>query len=322
MKTFVLAITTYNRIAFLKACISSWNKTKSSKVKWVLIIADDGSTDGTLEFLNSLKITNVQITIIKNQRLGVHQQVNTILKAIEKFEYDFGFKIDDDITFLREGWDFLYYNQAINTGCHHLVFCEKKWEEKLQLSNPLIKNKLVGNSTLLNIQGCFYTFSKEMINKIGYFDIENFGFRGMGHIDFTARACRSGYNQINHPFDIIDSNLYLTAFNKNYTGALNKTWVDTYDNYYRKIKEEIIANNNRIYIPFQEIDENIYEKFLTKVIQALDDLLKESEKSRIEDKKWFENEKDKIEKWHLSQYNYLPKWYLKAGKLFKLFKAK
>ena len=44
---FTLAITTFNRLNYLKACLDSWIQTRSIDVDWTLIIADDGSDDGT-----------------------------------------------------------------------------------------------------------------------------------------------------------------------------------------------------------------------------------------------------------------------------------
>ena len=105
MKNFVIAITTYNRVEYLKKCIHTWVETKNNNVSWVLVVADDGSTDGTLDYLSSLNIENTTIVILQNNRLGVHQQMNTILSSLENTEYDFCFKVDDDITFLKPGWD-------------------------------------------------------------------------------------------------------------------------------------------------------------------------------------------------------------------------
>ena len=52
------------------------------------------------------------------------------------------FKIDDDITFLKSEWDLLYYNQAIKTGYHHLIFCEHPHVYTLGKSGDL-KNLLI-----------------------------------------------------------------------------------------------------------------------------------------------------------------------------------
>ena len=59
-------ITTFNRIDFLKKTINSWFKTINKNNNWTLIIADDNSTDGTLEYLQQLKLNNIKILIIKN----------------------------------------------------------------------------------------------------------------------------------------------------------------------------------------------------------------------------------------------------------------
>jgi glycosyltransferase involved in cell wall biosynthesis len=322
MKTFVLAITTYNRLDFLTSCISSWDKTKSTDVKWELVIADDGSNDGTINYIKNLNIQDCQITLIKNNRLGIHQQMNTILKTIEKIDFDFCFKIDDDITFLKPGWDFLYYNQAIKTGYHHLIFCERKWEQNQHFKTPVTNNQLKSYTSLINTHGFFYTLTKETIKKIGYFDVNNFGFRGMGHIDYTARACRSGYNAINNPYDVVGSEEYITAYNEQYSGAINKTWINAYDEYYRLEKETIIKDENRIFIPYKELNYNIYDTFTANILKALSQKIKAYEEKEKKGQDWYKSEKLKIENWYNNQYSHLPNWYLKIGKIFKYLKKR
>jgi len=53
----VLAVTTWNRLDFLQSFLKSFFDTRSLRYDWVLIVADDGSTDGTIEYLENLRIT-------------------------------------------------------------------------------------------------------------------------------------------------------------------------------------------------------------------------------------------------------------------------
>ena len=96
----ILAITTFNRLHFLKVLINSFKKNATDS-NWKIIIADDGSTDGTIEYIESLKIPDVSITLIKNKRNGVHYQFNTIIRKLEELDFDYCFKCDDDIEFLK-----------------------------------------------------------------------------------------------------------------------------------------------------------------------------------------------------------------------------
>jgi len=318
--TFVLAITTFNRLKYLKKCIDSWSNSKSNEVIWTVIIADDGSTDGTLEYLEVLKIEDVKIHILKNNRIGVHQQMNTLLDFLEGIDYDFCFKVDDDIAFLKSGWDELYYQVAMETGNHHLVFCDENWCSEQFLATPVVSNQLRGSVPVLHAHGFFYTLTPQVLEKVGFMDVDSFGFRGMGHVDFTMRCARAGFSNEDTPWDVLNSNTYISATKQEYKSVLPATPVHVYDACNRIRKENEILQTDRIFIPSQPIDTNLYAKFKAELITALSDKVINFELEKKEVVDWYENEIEKINDWHENQYNYLPKWFLFIGKGFKIFK--
>lgn len=322
MKHFILAITTYNRIEYLKECLDSWNNTRSKAVTWKLVVADDGSNDGTLEFLDQLQFENCEVMILKNTRLGVHQQMNTVLKYLEQIEFDFCFKADDDVCFLKSGWDHLYHETAISSGNDHLVFCDENWSKEQFLDKPIIEKRkeLIGRVPMMHAHGFFYTLTPRLIEKVGYMDVQSFGFRGMGHVDFTNRCARAGFTNENTPWDVVDSNTYISATKTEYQSVLPNSTTSVYDSYNRDKKEKIILQRNRIYVKNQDVDFNLFSKFKEELITALSNKVTHFDNEKQELVSWYKTEIKKITKWHLSQYKHLPKWYLKLGKLFKLIK--
>lgn len=209
-KNIHIGVTTFNRIDYLKKFISTWENTKSLLINWTLIIADDGSNDGTIEFLKNKKKQNLDynLQIILNKRVGVHQQTNTILNFSNNNLFDFAFKADDDIFFLKPGWDIKYINMSIKHKLDHLVYFSSKWKK------PLFKiekdGDLIAQTDALSCLGCFWTYTPSVIRKIGFFDVKEFGRRGNGHIDYTVRACRSGFNSLEYLYDISGSENFIS----------------------------------------------------------------------------------------------------------------
>ena len=317
MKKFILAITTYNRKNYLKSCVESWLKTRSQDYNWSIIIADDGSKDDTLLYLKNLNIENTSIKIIENNRIGVHQQMNTILEKLETTLFDFCFKIDDDICFLKPGWDKLYFTTAINSNCNHLVFCDTSWDREQQLKNPVIKKYLIGRTSVSNVQGCFFTLTPQILKKVGYVDVSSFGYRGMGHVDYTFRCAKAGFTSDKTPWDIKESNTYITASKKEYKGVFSTTEITAYDSYNRKVKEKAINRNNRIYISKQKVDSQLFVKFKDDLIEATIAKLDRFEKERKQEIDWYKTEIEKITNWYESRFDHLPNWLIKVGNLFK-----
>ena len=101
-KKIVLGITTYNRCDYLQACLESFLQTRNTDHEWVVIVADDGSTDDTLEYLENLNFPH-EIHIIKNNRRYAGGQTNTIFELSQKISFDIGFKVDDDLVFKKKG---------------------------------------------------------------------------------------------------------------------------------------------------------------------------------------------------------------------------
>lgn len=205
--TFLLAITTFNRVEYLKKLIDSFLITAGNH-KYIVAINDDGSKDGSREYLKSLQNTkNIKWEIFYSNNKGSYFCANTLFNFALSQEFDLGFSLDDDLFFIRKGWDELYYNAYKKSGHSHLSHYSIGWSGERK--TPIINGSLQSFTTALNSQGAFYTFTKDLLKEIGYLDTKSFGKRGEGHRDWSLRACRVGANNDLTFWDAKDSKKYI-----------------------------------------------------------------------------------------------------------------
>lgn len=203
----VLGVTTFNRRQYIERFLESFMRTRSQRFRWTLIIADDGSTDRTVEYCRSIDGNrDVSIHVIENRGVGVAGQTNAILHFARTLHFDFGFKADDDIWFDAEGWDELYYDAMLSSGMDHLVFHDPDYRAP---AHEVRRDDLVSSVDVMSSMGCFWTFSPSLIDSVGYFDEREFRIRGHAHIDYTMRACRAGSNVAETLFDAQGSHLLI-----------------------------------------------------------------------------------------------------------------
>lgn len=221
-KKVLVGIKTYNRLGYLRECVDSLCKTVcDERFEVVIAIADDGSNDGTREYLDSLSIP-FEFHLIKNERSYVCRQFNSIIRLGEELNVDFYFILDDDVLFKKKGWMSGYFDAAIESGYHHLChfnlphfrqLCERTGEafppdRKLHKRHPLESHVSVRRA-----MGAFFTVSPEVVKRVGYADEVNFFVRGGWHVDFSARCCRAGFNEGERFWDLKDSNEFIELQN-------------------------------------------------------------------------------------------------------------
>lgn len=217
----VLGITTFNRKDYLAKCIESFIETRDASLCWSLIVADDGSTDGTLEYLENLNIP-IELHIIRNQRRYAVGQTNEIFDLARSLNFDVGFKADDDVIFEESGWAGLYIDAIRTSGFDHLCYLNeehflelRKKENGAFRANPEKDSSgmLVSYGSVERCMGAFFTFTPRMLESVGYGDEVNFPIRGQWHIDLSARACRAGMNDSQNFYDVAGSNRYISLQN-------------------------------------------------------------------------------------------------------------
>lgn len=206
---YLILITTYQRKVYLEQLITSIITNSHPCHTYHIAINDDGSTDGTREYMKRLEVYktrtgNITFHSLYTSRQGGHFATNSLLLYAESLNYDFAFKMDDDIVVIKKGWEDLYYNHAMETGYHHLVNFSEDWN-----GAPRPKKLHVESC-----QGALFTFTPEALEAVGFFNDEEFGRRGHGHIDFTYRMCRNGYNRINDVADAPNSKDYVKLHGK------------------------------------------------------------------------------------------------------------
>lgn len=249
---FILAVTTFNRFDYLKKCIDSFLNTRNTDADWQLIIADDGSTDETTNYLKTLE-TNHDAIIIRNSGTDIHRQINSILKKLKELDFDLCFRCDDDMIFLQKGWDDLYWKTIQRTGYDHLIFYDKNWRPHVNLSQPIQAGGLISNCPAESIQGGFYTLTKRVLKEVGYFDEQLFGRRGLGHVDYSFRCCRAGFNVLANPFDAKDSNYFLCLQSAdNYKGSVTSLYKSKLNPKGILALKKRLIRMERQYIPFNQ----------------------------------------------------------------------
>ena len=184
----LLAIFTYNRPDYLINLLDS--------------VAKCCSCDEVVIFSDELKYIESNYKTVYSDRKGIHYTKNLALDYFSESKHEVLFMCEDDIFFAKKGFEQLYLNDKRNMICYF----NPLWGGNQNTGNPF------------NTQGAFCKITKKVVEQIGYFDIENMGFRGIGHLDYALRYSR----QFNEPtmFDVDYSNNYIKMVIENYRHSL------------------------------------------------------------------------------------------------------
>jgi hypothetical protein len=156
----------------------------------------------------------------------------------KEIEFDFGFMADDDIYFNCNVWDSHYILESKKMGYEHLSYYNKNWINAQE------------GGTVWQSQGAFWTFTPKVIKEVGFLDVKNMGFRGIGHIDYSARCCRAGFNSMKNFKDAEDSNIFVNMQTGNkYKHSISKEEVLQH-RIGQSVKMDIARDEKRIYIPY------------------------------------------------------------------------
>lgn len=99
-----IIITTYNRLPYLQKCL--WSIIASTKPPYRIIVCDDGSTDGTKEFLQLMENRNLVEVVYRETNKGTAENFNLMIEMVEG---DWFVMANDDMYFHR-GWDDFSYS--------------------------------------------------------------------------------------------------------------------------------------------------------------------------------------------------------------------
>ena len=257
----VFAITTWNRLEDLHRLVQSFFATKSDMYDWVLIVADDGSTNGTLDYLENVRLhdRSTEMIIIKNNGTFPCGQMNDILELSLKIGFDYGFKVDDDV--IEDDIEAEITQVLVRRFGHRVDVEHRPNVEKAQKLMPMIDPPLADASGLLlaavdgwSVDGRFFTFTSEVAQRAGYCDELNFPIRGQWwHVDLSLRYARAGFNNLTTFYDAKGSNDYIALQVVEDKPAL--TWgppayektKDPAETLHRRM--QLMKNDGRVYIP-------------------------------------------------------------------------
>lgn len=201
MKKIGIGVSTYNRSSLLEKLVLKIRETIGTN-DCVLIVADDGSPDNTIEILKKLKVD-----FISGPNMGPEANKNRLIRYLK--DNSFVFIIEDDVEIYKSGWTNLYINAFQKTGIHHFIYCPEWYYGKSQ------EREEYEGFTLIHPPqdgGTFSFYTNKVFEVCGGFHPGFKGY-GWGHCEFTERIHRAGlsgkYN-INH---IVQSEEYLTFKN-------------------------------------------------------------------------------------------------------------
>lgn len=164
-----IALATYNGERFLKEQIDSI--IAQSVSNWELVISDDGSTDSTVEIIDSYKQKDSRIRFIKNA--GRHGCAENFQNALSHCSGEYIAFCDQDDVWEADHLEHLYSilgdksvafanSEAVDSELKSLNFF---WGEKFLITEKHLSDKLFLHLIFLNfMQGTAILFKRDLLN--------------------------------------------------------------------------------------------------------------------------------------------------------------
>jgi len=189
MKPLGIGVITYSRLPFLNECVSRVQTYCGAP--YVLVIADDGSADGSIEWGRSRRIP-----VVTGPNRGCAWNKNRALYTLMGWtDCDPILLLEDDCWPAQEGWAEIWRDAALGWG--HINFCLPGTEAYIYggegtAESPNWSRWFTGQCT---------ASSRAALERVGYLDTRFQGF-GYEHVEWTARFGRAGFLAAQHGFCI------------------------------------------------------------------------------------------------------------------------
>lgn len=263
-KDLGIIICNFNKVEYLKGCLETLYKSNFEKLSYDVIVVDNASTDGSVEFV---KKNYPSIILLQNEtNTGGSGGFDRGIQYVMKQNYTYVALLDNDI--LLESDTILnlikYIKENPKVGVVGSKICTMDnpeilqemgsfidFSEKFNIETPLKGHK--DDDSLPEVVSCDYVpaccliTTNEVLNKVGSFNIKHFIY--WDDMDWCTRVKRAGYeiHAINNS----------RVFHK--MGAANH--INTFGVYY--------FERNRIMFFLKYIDEDKLESFINSICNWL-----------------------------------------------------
>jgi glycosyltransferase involved in cell wall biosynthesis len=187
-----IGICTYNRLGTLRGTIEAM--IQNTKLPHRLVVASDGSTDGTSEWLLKNKVP-----CILGDNQGMHYNKNRLLTALQDCDYIFIF--DDDLYPHVPEWIEHYLNGFECTGYNYFCYKTGRLSKFTHVQYP--------KCTILlshGYQGNLLIYRKKVLEVCGGFNTDYYGY-GYGTTEFSMRIIQAGLAHPDAYADVLEGKL-------------------------------------------------------------------------------------------------------------------
>lgn len=215
-----ICITTYShdqthpgRYAIIERCLSSLMETTkrfSASDLCIYIVVDGPVPNRHQQLLDEYRgIFNI---VDKEENGGAARGKNTCIRLMLDQNITHGFLVDDDVVF-HPGWLEAYVALMTAQDIHHIAGFARQhyFPEGPKWQQLKLEYQQLGEFKLLKHRGAhghFLTFTPELIEKIGFFNVYP-GKMGGWHANFTYRAARSGVGKVSQTYDFADADRFI-----------------------------------------------------------------------------------------------------------------
>jgi len=179
-----ICLCTYNRLSYLKQCIKALIKNNWGGANIRMVVDDCSTEEGYDRYLIQLEKHGI-LVIRKTKNRGIGNSKNCGLQHLMSAGCDHLFLMEDDIIMKKPNTCWMYVDYAKGHNIQHMNFAL----HGIMNTDRGTLNK-DGVYVYPNCVGAFSYYTKECIDKVGYFD-EKFT-NAWEHVEHTYRITKAG----------------------------------------------------------------------------------------------------------------------------------